>query len=284
MSIGFHIKKIAKKGVTLLEKVLPQFIFEKFYSFLFPKYKAIVRFAYQFMNIFYLLTGNNSNREMVKKIHSIMPYTLVGIGGLEATYKLAKMMNEKGIEGNFVELGVARGGCVALMGGVAFEKNSPVKRQLWLFDSFEGLPEPTNNDFAQEGRHSTGNHLTPLQKGSCLGTFDEVQELVFGKFNFPQDKVFFVKGWFEDTLPIRGKDIGKLAILRIDGDWYESTKCCLNYLYDKVVLGGAIIIDDYQSCFGAKKALDEFIANRNLNVNIVLDGRGGCYFVKLQGD
>lgn len=281
MSVSLLTKNYIKKIFIFLQMILPQSLFDKFYATLFPKYKSLIRYFYRFKKIIFLMRGDKEGIRMVESICQIMPYTLVGIGGLEATYKLAKQMNEIGIDGNFVELGVARGGCATLMGMFAFEENSSLKRELWLFDSFEGLPEPTNNDFAQDGSHSTGNHVTPLQKGSCLGTFDEVQELIFDKFNFPKDKVFFVKGWFEDTLPIRGKDTGKLAILRIDGDWYESTKCCLNYLYDKVVLGGAIIIDDYQSCFGAKKALDEFIANRNLNVNIVLDGRGGCYFIKL---
>jgi hypothetical protein len=217
---------------------------------------------------------------MVKAIYDVMPYTLVGIGGLEATYKLAKMLNEKEVAGNFIELGVARGGCAALMAGVAFSSNNPVERQMWLFDSFEGLPDPTEDDFSETGPRTTGDHLQTLTRGSCLGTLDEVQNLFFEKYRFPKDKTFFVKGWFQDTLPVKSNDLGKIAILRIDGDWYESTKCCLDYLYDRVVDGGAIIIDDYQSCFGCKKAVDEFIANRDLYVDICFDGRGGCYFIK----
>ena len=217
---------------------------------------------------------------MVKEIYEVMPYTLVGMGGLEATYKLAKMMNEKGVEGNFIELGVARGGCAALMASVAFSSDNPVERQMWLFDSFEGLPDPTEEDYSKTGSRTTGDHLQTLTRGSCLGTLDEVQSLFFEKYHFPKDKTFFVKGWFQDTLPVKRNDVGKIAILRVDGDWYESTKCCLDYLYDHVVDGGAIIIDDYQSCFGCKKAVDEFTANRNLSVDISLDGRGGCYFIK----
>lgn len=279
MSFFFNLKKYAKKIVTLLEKVLPQSTFDKFLSFILPRYKAFLRAVYYTKTIVYLLSGNKEGREMVKKIYQIIPYTLVGTGGLEATYKLAKMMNKKGVEGNFVELGVARGGCAILMATVAFETNL-FKRQVWLFDSFEGLPDPTENDFCLTGLRMTGDHLRPLSRGSCMGTLEEVQGLFFNKYRFPKDKVFLVKGWFQDTLPLKEKEVGKIAILRIDADWYESTKCCLEYLYDYVVKGGAIIVDDYQSCFGCKKAVDEFIANRNMNVNIILDGRGGCYFIK----
>ena len=278
--ISFYLKKCAKKFLTRLEKVLPQSTFDKFCSFMLPKYKTLVRELYRTKSIFCFLTGNKAGRKMVKEIYEIMPYTLVGIGGLEATYKLANMLNEKGVEGNFVELGVARGGCAALMANVAFSSNNNVERQMWLFDSFEGLPDPTEDDFSQNGSQATGDHLRPLPKGSCLGTLDEVKNLFFNIFTFPKDKVFFVKGWFQDTLPVKCDDVGKIAILRIDGDWYESTKCCLEYLYDYVVDGGAVIIDDYQSCFGCKKAVDEFLANRKLNVNMALDGRGGCYFIK----
>ncbi len=278
--ISFYLKKGAKKILGRLEKVLPQSTFDKFYAFALPKCKSLVKGVYQIKGVVYLLTVNKEGREMVKRISRIMPYTLVGVGGLEATYKLAKMLNNKGVEGDFVELGVARGGCAALMADVAFESNNCVERQMWLFDSFEGLPDPTEDDYSSTQHRTTGDHLRPLSKGSCLGTFDEVQNLFFDKNTFPKDKVFFVKGWFQDTLPIRGKDIGEIAILRIDGDWYESTKCCLDYLYDQVVDGGAVIIDDYKSFFGCQKAVDEFIANRNLNVKISLDGRGGCYFIK----
>lgn len=276
-----QFKKYVKGVLALSERSLPPSAFNTFYSFAFPKYKALVRGTYRGKGITYMLSRHRKRGlEMVRKVHAVMPYTLVGAGGLEVTYLLAKRMNKRGIKGNFVELGVARGGCAALMAGVAFENGNEIERQMWLFDSFEGLPDPTEDDFSQEGPRRTGDHVRPLPRGSCLGTLNEVQGLILNKYHFPNDKVFFVKGWFQDTLPQRGRDVGKIAILRIDGDWYESTKCCLDFLYDQVVSGGAAIVDDYESCFGCKKAVDEFIARRSLNVDIVFDGRGGCYFIK----
>ncbi len=217
---------------------------------------------------------------MIKRIDHIMPYTLVGIGGLQASYQLAKEVMAKGVPGDFVELGVARGGCAALLCGVMVELEADsAPRTLWLFDSYEGLPDPTEEDF-DDSKSATGEHVRPLPKGSCLGTLDEVKHLMFNVMQFPQERINFIKGWFQDTVPVQKSVIGKIALLRLDGDWYDSTKVCLEGLYDNVSSGGAIIIDDYQSCYGCKRAVDEFLAARSIAAQIYLDGRGGCYFTK----
>lgn len=93
-----------------------------------------------------------------------------------------------------------------------------------------------------------------------------------------------IKGWFDETLPKYKAEINPISILRIDADWYESVKCCLDNLYDNVLPGsGYIIIDDYGSCYGAQKAVDEFLNNRGVKVDLIPDGRGGCYFIKPNG-
>ena len=281
MAVAFRVKRQFKSIATLIEKVLPARIFKGVLSFGFPKYKASVRFLYMVSGFVLYKQFDKGKWIMVKRIHSIMPYTLVGIGGLEATYRLATMMNDRGVPGDYVELGVAKGGCAALMGKTIFDESRPhsIERRLWLFDSFEGLPEPTENDFSEGG---TGYHLTPLSKGSCTGTLEEVKYLLFDVCGFSDEKTIFVKGWFENTVPAQRDKMGKIAILRIDGDWYESTKTCLEGLYDLVAPGGAVIVDDYLSCYGCKKAVDEFMKVRGIHSNIVFDGRGGCYFFKPQ--
>lgn len=280
MNTSLRFKRYLKIMVRLLERVLPKTLFDKFYAFAFPQYKILIRFAYMTKSLIYLLKRDREGWLMAQKIYLIMPYTLVGIRGLEVTYKLCKMMNEKNIKGNFVELGVARGGCAALMAEVAFNSGG-MERQLWLFDSFEGLPDPTDDDYSSG---NTGEHVRPLPKGSCLGTIEDVQTLLFSILNYPNGKIYFVKGWFQNTLPIRHKDVKDIAVLRIDGDWYESTKYCLEYLYYQVVSGGVVIIDDYQTCYGCKKAVDEFISKNNIHANMMFDGRGGCYFIKPYSD
>ena len=228
----------------------------------------------------YALKRDTRNMKKIKAIRTILPYTMVGRTGLFATYDIAEEMEKKGREGCFVECGVARGGCSALMAMIARDNKS--RRKVWLFDSFEGLPAQTSEDEYQEPViHKPRDRSDKLvAQGYCLGTFEEVEELLFDKLGLSRDNIFMVKGWFQDTLPKHRDDIGEIAVLRIDADWYESTKCCLENLYDNVIAGGYIIIDDYGCFTGCQKATDEFLKKRNLNVKLTFDNRGGCYFVK----
>ncbi len=168
------------------------------------------------------------------------------------------------IVGNYVECGVWRGGCSALFAYKAREENKG--RITYLFDSFEGLPEPTVED--GQGAHtfadgkSTGD-LSSINKN--VGTQDEVQKL-FAKLNLTNYKI--IKGWFQDTLPINKNTLESIAVLRLDGDWYESTKVCLEHLYDKVSVEGYVLIDDYNFWPGCKKAVDEFFASRGITPEI----------------
>ncbi|MBA4367323.1 MAG: hypothetical protein C0403_06750 [Desulfobacterium sp.] len=274
--------KNLKKLVHSLHSILPEGLFKGMYQIVFPLYKDMIRFHYGLKGKLYYPFTDPNRRLAVKKIYSIMPYTLVGIGGLEATYKIARQLNRDNVEGDFFELGVARGGCAALIGKTIFDTDEPIcpPRNLWLFDSFEGLPDPTKDDYDIAKGEGTGDHVHVLSKGSCLGTFEEVKKLMLDTMGFPADKVIFVKGWFQDTIPLYRDRIQKIALLRVDGDWYESTKCCLEGLYDKVVAGGVVIIDDYASCFGSRKAVDEFRAEHKITAPLCPDGRGGVWFEK----
>jgi macrocin-O-methyltransferase TylF-like protien len=275
-----QIKRFLKFLVIGLQAVLPEAAFQRFYDWAFPIYNSLTRFLYLIFGTVWARLRGDGAAEMVKFTHTIMPYTLVGVGGLHATYRLASGVNVQKVEGDLVELGVAQGGCAALMGTTIFRGEPGLvgaTRRLVLFDSYEGLPEPSERDF-QEG--ATGRHVRPLPKGSCLGTLAEVKHLMFDVMRFPEDRITFVRGWFNETIPTFRDQIDSIAVLRIDGDWYESVRDCLEGLYDKVSVGGAVICDDYDSCFGAKKALDEFITNNQLDVEIHLDGRGGCWFMK----
>jgi hypothetical protein len=126
--------------------------------------------------------------------------------------------------------------------------------------------------------------VQPLSKGSCLGTVDDVSEVIFDYFSIPKTRVRLVKGWFEDTLAPTKGEIEQIAVLRIDGDWYESTKTCLFALYELVSAGGYVIMDDYDTCYGAKRAAEEFFETlpaKSRPAHLVSDGRGGRYFQKV---
>ncbi|MEK7665106.1 MAG: TylF/MycF/NovP-related O-methyltransferase [Patescibacteria group bacterium] len=217
--------------------------------------------------------------EKLRLFLRVYPYTMVGWQRLSNAYELAKLIEKEKTQGAFVECGVWKGGCAGVMAFVA--KKEGAGRKIWLFDSFEGLPEPTEEDgkMAQDyAENKSSGKLETINK--CVGLLDEVKKILFEILKINQENVFIEKGWFQDTLPLAKNKIGKISILRLDGDWYESTKCCLENLYDNVVGGGYIIIDDYSYWEGAKKALDEFFLKRSAKPDLIKIDEAGIYFKK----
>jgi hypothetical protein len=125
-----------------------------------------------------------------------------------------------------------------------------------------GLSGPCRSHFTTREplRQFSTNYGTPSE--------EKAKNLIFKKLKLDGDKVHLVKGWFKDTIPLHKDDIGNIALLHLDCDWYESVKFCLATLYDRVVKNGIVIIDDYGYWKGCKKAFDEFIIKRNLSIEL----------------
>jgi O-methyltransferase len=173
---------------------------------------------------------------------------------------------------SFVECGVARGGALALM------KYSSGKNKVFGFDSFEGMPDITDKDI---GDYNKSCIFTGFGKvGDNLSGGIENVFKTFKVLNVSTDNVHFVKGFFNDTVKINKDLCGKIAILRLDGDWYESTKVCLDELYEQVVDGGCIIIDDYGHWVGAKRATDEFREKHNITSPLIQTDYTEVYWFK----
>lgn len=160
----------------------------------------------------------------------------------------------RGVKGQIVECGTYRGGALAFMSLV--NKAVESKRFLWGFDTFKGLPPPSNLD----GPGSIGRGFT----GDLLATEEDCRQ-TFGLIGLDMSDVRLVPGLFQDTLKNVKSEIGEISVLRLDGDWYDSTMCCLQELYDQVTVGGWVIIDDYGHWEGCKKAVDEFLKMRNIS-------------------
>lgn len=160
-------------------------------------------------------------------------------------------------DGCFVECGVWRGGCLAVLASIAQAEGRG--RLIYGFDSFEGLPEQTaaDNDHGKEF------------VGSCAATRQDVIE-TFETWGIPLDDTRLVKGWFEETVPAICEEMPPIAALRLDGDWYESTRICLEYLYPKLVPGGVVILDDYLTWTGCKAATDEYRTRHDINSELVI--------------
>jgi len=214
---------------------------------------------------------------MMKIRHNTMTTTARS----KALWKFCKMVFEEDIPGDFVECGVWKGGSSGLMALAQkkFEINGT--RKIHLFDSFEGLPQPGHEDGERAADYSGGVSAGELiSVHQCEAGLDEVRAFLLGKLQIPRNRLVFHKGWFQNSLPDLGPEPGQIALLRLDGDWYGSTKVCLDYLYDRVPIGGIIILDDYFCWEGCKKATDEFRIARGIDDEIIRIDVDAGYWIK----
>ena len=209
-----------------------------------------------------------SPSEFASLYRQVRTDTMCSVARLRGLYHALRYVVGENIAGDVVECGCARGGSSALMALTLRQLGS--RRKLWLFDTFEGLPAPSSQDPDFE--------IADLFTGSCVGTLNEVRGL-FERLNVAEDAIF-IKGLFQHTLPVA--PITCIAVLHIDGDWYESVKVCLDSLYDKVVPGGVIQLDDYGYWKGARKAVDEFMQTRGIQTPLQRLDYSGRFLIKPQ--
>jgi hypothetical protein len=190
---------------------------------------------------------------------------------------------QNNIEGVFVECGVETGNFEYIWITELLKNNS--LRDIYLYDTFGGLVEPTENDYTcdnailyQMNKYEVYNEwkskiISENINGWCYTPLEKVQERL-NSTGYPPDKLHYIVGNVMETL----KDITtipkKIAILRLDTDWYESSKYELEQMYDNVVSGGVIIFDDYNHWNGQRKATDEFFLTRNITYEFVNLGNG----------
>ncbi|HXI68945.1 MAG TPA: TylF/MycF/NovP-related O-methyltransferase [Verrucomicrobiae bacterium] len=191
-----------------------------------------------------------------------------------------KTVLEGNVPGCFVECGVWKGGSSGIM-ALAI-KNAGQERNLHLFDSFEGLPEPTEKDgeyatTTYSGGRSGGKLATINQ---CSAELDGVRHLILDKIKVPEKFAHFHVGWFQNTVPVDAVKLGSIALLRLDGDWYDSTKVCLEHLYPHLSPGGILILDDYFCWEGCRKATDEYRLKNNINSPIQRIDEDAGFWVK----
>jgi O-methyltransferase len=177
-------------------------------------------------------------------------HTMIGAQRLDNVEFCARDVLRRGVPGDFIETGVWRGGATILMRGV-LQAYGITDRTVWVADSFAGLPPPDPALFPDDAgdRHHTYDALAvPLS---------EVQRN-FDRYGLLDQHVRFLEGWFRDTLP--HAPIERLAVLRLDGDMYESTMVALEALYPKLSAGGYCIADDYGAVPACARAVDDFRA------------------------
>lgn len=195
-------------------------------------------------------------------------YTMIGRRRLDNVQSCVETVLEEDVPGDFIETGVWRGGATILMKAL-LQCQGEQNRTVWCADSFEGLPAPGATDLEI-------NPMSDFSDRSYLAvSLEQVQEN-FRRFGLLDGRVRFLKGWFRDTLP--KAPMVKLAIMRLDGDLYESTMDALNNLYDKLSPGGFVIVDDYYSWEGCRQAVTEFRDRHHIADKIIRIDAQACYW------
>ena len=187
--------------------------------------------------------------DVQEAITSVRRYTMLEYGKLEYLWAAVQEFDHDGREGALVEAGVWKGGASAVM-ALAHMQSGPPTRHIHLFDSFKGLP-PSNPEI-------DGNYTIQFT-GSCCADERHSHE-VLAQIGYPEELITWHSGWFADTMP--SAEVGDIAMLHLDGDWYESTMTALTWLWPRLVVGGQMAADDYYCWGGCGKAVDEYLADK----------------------
>ncbi|CAB4921729.1 unannotated protein [freshwater metagenome] len=205
------------------------------------------------------------------------PYTMTSVERMYALWQATRRVCADGTPGDIVECGVWRGGS-SMLAASTLLASGDTERRLWLYDTFEGMTEPTGRDIGIGGLR-VADEWDRIVSGDdpilCVASLEDVQANM-ASTGFPADRLQYVQGPVEQTIPDQVPDA--IALLRLDTDWYESTRHELEHLWDRLSPGGVLIIDDYGHWEGAREAVDEFFAGRldaPLLVRIDYTGRIG---------
>lgn len=190
-------------------------------------------------------------------IDLVKTYTKSSNERLEAMAGAIRIIDENGIEGDIVECGVWRGGNIILS-----RKMSP-GRVCWLYDTFTGMTEPEDVDAKSNGKKASESYHKKMRSGGKWAgvSVEDVKSNLKETGTFDEGLLKFVVGPVEKTLLVDSNLPDKIAILRLDTDWYRSTKIELEALFPRLSVGGVLIIDDFGHWMGARKAVDDYFVD-----------------------
>jgi O-methyltransferase len=211
----------------------------------------------------------------VKTIRRVRPYTMTHRDKIFGLILATRYVVRHKIPGDIVECGVWRGGSMQAVAYTLHEAGD-TSRDLYLFDTFEGMTEPTEHDVRKDGVRA-GDLMQTMDRSSNLwavASLDDVKSGFEGN-PYPEEKRHYIVGPVEETIPDALPET--ISILRLDTDWYESTRHELAHAYSRLSPGGVLILDDYLHWEGSRKAIDEFIADLDepLLLHRLADGRIG---------
>lgn len=204
--------------------------------------------------------------EVVETIKRVRDFTMTTPERLNGLCEAIRYLVSAGIEGDMVECGVWKGGSMMAV-AESLSRFGDRERHLHLFDTYTGMSEPTEKDVSLVGTSALEKYESEQTEDPneawCGSSLDQVK-LAMSRTHYPEDRMHFIVGKVEDTIPAQAPE--KIALLRLDTDWYESTRHEMDHLFPRLVDGGVLIIDDYGHWEGAREAIDEYIDQHNVAI------------------
>ena len=199
---------------------------------------------------------------------AVRPWTMTSYFRIFALVVAVRYIVDRGVQGDMVECGVWRGGSMQAVAQTLLGCGVD-DRELHLFDTFEGMPAPTAEDRRVSGKAARELLDSSPQTPRSVWAIADLPDVEAGmaRTGYPAERIHYHAGLVQDTIPEQAPE--RIALLRLDTDWYESTRHELAHLYDRVPSGGVIIVDDYDYWEGSRQAVDEFLAARGAHLLLV---------------
>jgi O-methyltransferase len=195
-------------------------------------------------------------------IREVRPWTMTSAERIYALIQAVRYVSASAIAGAIVECGVWKGGSMVAIARTLLQLQD-VRRDLYLFDTFEGMPEPTVEDVDYSGKQASEVLLKDIGFKCADAPLERVKEVLYGT-GYPRERIHFVRGKVEETVPASAPD--SISLLRLDTDWYTSTKHELIHLFPRLSQAGVIIIDDYGHWRGSRQACDEYFSENRIPI------------------
>jgi Macrocin-O-methyltransferase (TylF) len=231
--------------------------------------------------------GYSSDRRLAGRDWPTKAHTMIGLKRLNNIQALADDVLNAGVEGDFLEAGVARGGATIFMRGI-LKAYGIENRTVWVADSFCGFPSReqtsarsySSPEFAQLSERIAAGDTSLLASMETLKSGMKLEDVKknFERYGLLDDRVQFLPGYFHETLP--SAPVRKLAILRADGDLYDSTYQILENLYPRVSVGGYVIVDDYHSFIECRQAVHDYLDAKKIRATLVQIDQDAVFWQK----